>query len=38
MEDVMLEFNDSCGIPSVHGVINDTHITISEPKIVFVEE
>ncbi len=39
MEDAMLEFKESCGIPSVHGVINDTHITISKPKlVVFVED
>jgi hypothetical protein len=38
MEDVMLELKESCGIPSVHGVINDTHITISKPKVVFVED
>lgn len=38
MEDVMSEFKESRGIPSVHGVINNTHITISKPKVVFVED
>ncbi len=38
MEDVILEFKELCGIPNVHGVINNTHVTISKPKVVFVED
>jgi hypothetical protein len=38
MEDVMLEFKEWCGLPSVHSAIDDTHITISKPKLVFAKD
>ncbi len=38
MEDVMLEFKKWCGLPSVHSAIDDTHITISKPKLVFAKD
>jgi len=37
MEDVMLEFKELCGLPSVQGVLNNTHILIFKPKLDFVE-
>jgi hypothetical protein len=37
MREVMLEFKKWCGIPSVHGVIDYTHIAILKPTK-FVED
>jgi len=38
MEDVMLEFKELCGLPSVHGTIDNTHISIYKPKFDFVKD
>jgi len=38
MEYVMLEFKKLCGLPSVHGTIDTTHISISKPKLDFVKD
>jgi hypothetical protein len=38
MEDVMLEFKELCGLPSMQGVINYRHISISKPKFDFDED
>jgi hypothetical protein len=37
MENVMLEFKELCGLPSVQGALNNTHISIFSPKLDFVE-
>jgi hypothetical protein len=33
MEDVILEFKEWCELSSVQGAIDDTHISISRPKV-----
>jgi hypothetical protein len=38
MGDVMLEFKQLCGLPSVQGAIDNTHISIFKPKLDFAEE
>jgi hypothetical protein len=38
MEVVMMEFKDWHGLPSVHGIIDSTHISISKPKLAFVKD
>ncbi len=34
----MLEFKELCGVPSVHGTINGTHISISKSKLDFAKD
>jgi hypothetical protein len=34
----MLEFKKLCGLLSVHGTIDSTHISISKPKLDFVKD
>jgi len=38
MEVVMMDFKYWCGLPSMHGTINNTHISISKPKLTFVTD
>jgi len=38
MEVVMMEFKDWCGLPNVHGVEDNTHISMSKPNIPSVED
>jgi hypothetical protein len=38
MEDVMLEFKELCGLPSMQGTLNNTHISIFKPKLDFVKD
>ncbi len=35
MEVEMMNFKYWCGLPSMHGTINNTHISISKPKLAF---
>ncbi len=38
MEDVILEFKEWCELSNFQGAIDDTHISISKPKVDFVED
>lgn len=38
MNVVMEGFGHLCGLSSVHGAINGTHIQIPKPKIIFLED
>ncbi len=34
----MMEFKDWCGLPKMHGTIDNTHISMLKPNIPFVDD